>query len=323
MAKKSKQIDHLVSLDTLGAWVFKCDPKTFDIAAMVADGDDWVTGWTIADNYRSEMMAAGQPAILWVSGPTKGAKGDPLPGIWGIGHVAGRAEWSAFRESGELDGGYWINKKKEQAASYGVPLDVKILPKPLDRKILKQDFTLRTAEVFRMPQGSNPTFLNKEEFSALRKLIKKWPKFPDSAGEPDIKISIGSAGAGFGTAETNEIVEERAMSLVISKYKKSGYKVEDVSSKNLGWDLTAASKKDVKDVRHIEVKGVSGISPKIFLTRNEFSKAKEDSLWELAIVIKALSKKPQVLLYPAKSIWEATKPFMWQADMTQKETFKL
>ena len=71
------------------------------------------------------------------------------------------------------------------------------------------------------------------------------------------------------------------------------------------------------------MKGVSGDVPKIFLTRNESRKATENPLWELAIVVKALSKKPKILLYPPRNVWEAAKPFMWQADMTKSDTFTL
>lgn len=317
MAKNSKLSGSLVSLNTLGAWVFKCNPATWDIKQWIDEGNDWVDDWTIMDNYRSKLLAAGQPAILWVSGPTKGAK--VLPGIWGIGHVAGSAEWSAWIEPEDVEKGFWLDKEKGQAANYWVPMDVDILPKPLDRKIIAQDPILRNAEVFRQPQGSNPTFLTKEEYAALRMLIKKWPPTPEA---PTTSISIGHSGAGFGSAETNAIIEDRAMTLVTAHYEAEGYLVEDVSENNLGWDLTATLKKD-KKVRHIEVKGVSGSSPKIFLTRNEFQKSAENPRWELAIVVKALSARPQILLYPACKVRETAKPFMWQADMTGSDAFTL
>ena len=309
-----------VNADTLGAWIFKCNPKIFDIQGFIDEGNHWVDDWTIADNYRSNFLLAGQPAILWVSGPTQGSKGDPIPGIWGIGHTAGTSQWSAWIETDKIENGFWIDKKKGQAANYWVPLDLDLLKKPLARKIIKEDPILRNAEIFRQPQGSNPTFLNREEYQALRMLIKKWPA---PAEEPDIEISVGSTGAGFGSAETNKIVEERAMTLVAAHYKSNGYRVVDVSSKKLGWDLTATSRIDVRNIRHVEVKGVSGNSPKVFLTRNESKKATENPLWELAVVVKALSKKPKVFLYRPRPVWEAAKPFMWQADMTNSDSFNL
>ncbi len=191
MAKNSKLTDRKVSLENLGAWVFKCNPKDFDIAAWIAEGNDWVTSWTTADNYRSEfLLAVGQPAILWVSGPTKGAK--VLPGIWGIGFVTGSAYLVERVTKAEVKKNrYQINIEKGQEAGYEVPLDVEILSKPLDRKILKQDPILKNAEVFRQPQGSNPSFLTKEEYAALRRLIKKWPPTPET---PTTSISVGNSG---------------------------------------------------------------------------------------------------------------------------------
>ncbi|HUW77508.1 MAG TPA: DUF3883 domain-containing protein [Candidatus Nanopelagicaceae bacterium] len=317
MAQGSKLTGDLVSLETLGAWVFKCNPEVWDILAWIEDGNDRIDDWTIVDNYRSKLLAAGQPAIVWVSGPTQGAKA--LPGIWGVGQVVGSAQWGVRMSREEVKKGFWKDVKKGQAATYWVPLAVDLLPKPLDRMILATDPILRNAEVFKQPQGSNPSFLTKKEYASLQRLIKKSPPTPEG---PEKSICIGDHGAGFGSAVTNAIVEGRAMALVAAHYEAKGYLVEDVSARKLGWDLTATSKKD-KNIRHIEVKGVSGNSPKVFLTRNESRKARENPLWELAIVINALSAKSQILLYPARSVWEAARPFMWQADLTKSGTFTL
>ena len=79
------------------------------------------------------------------------------------------------------------------------------------------------AEVVKQSQGSNPSFLTKEEYAALRRLIK------NSSPEPKVpatSISVGGNGAGFGSAVANAIVEDRAMALVTAHYEANGYRVD-------------------------------------------------------------------------------------------------
>lgn len=317
MSKDSTEANRLVTLDNLGAWVFKCNPKTWDILEWIKQGNELVDDWTIADNYRTEMLAAGQPAILWVSGPTKGAL--VTPGIWGIGSVSGSARWSPRGSKAAAQKSHYKDLKKGQAATYWVPLEVNLLPNPLDRKIIAGDSILKNAEVFKQPQGSNPSFLTKEEYRALGRLIKKLPVTVKSPASP---ISTGKSGAGFGSAIQNAIVEKRAMDVVVAHYEARGYRVEDVSARKLGWDLTATSKKK-KKIRHVEVKGVSGSTPKILLTQNEAKKATANPLWELAIVVEALSAKPRIMIFPPDAVLDAVKTFMWQANMTNSEIIKI
>lgn len=74
-------------------------------------------------------------------------------------------------------------------------------------------------------------------------------------------IVITNRGAGFGDAETNGLVEAAAMRAATEQYAE--WEFDDVSSAKCGWDITFRS--GDKEL-HVEVKGVSGYKPKIFLT---------------------------------------------------------
>ena len=85
----------------------------------------------------------------------------------------------------------------------------------------------------------------------------------------------------------NALVEDAAMMYVWAHYEERGYVLDDVSKQNLGWDLEAVSG---KLTLRIEVKGLSGKSPNIELTPNEYKAFVEKShTYRLCIVSNALA----------------------------------
>ncbi len=91
-------------------------------------------------SYRLELMAAGQPCLLWLSGRDR-------PGVHALGVLTGPAE---------PDGDGWT-----------VPLELSLLPEPIPRAELLADPVVREAEVLRMPAGSNPSWLTAAQFTAV------------------------------------------------------------------------------------------------------------------------------------------------------------
>lgn len=142
--------DRRITRENLGAWLLKCNPAVSDLPALVAGGGRSVETWCVADNYRSELFAAGQPLLFWVSGPAGRA---PTPGIWGSGRVTGPAR---PRADGKLV----------------VPIELEILDPPLARSELVTVAPLRDLEVIRQPQQSNPSFVTKEQYAALLPLLE-------------------------------------------------------------------------------------------------------------------------------------------------------
>lgn len=70
-----------VSLDTLGAWVIKCNPAKTPLDPMRVAG---VTKpqWCVADNYRSRLIEPGHRVLFWVAA-------HPRRGFWGAGRITG------------------------------------------------------------------------------------------------------------------------------------------------------------------------------------------------------------------------------------------
>jgi hypothetical protein len=91
-------------------------------------------------SYRLELMAAGQPCLLWLSGRDR-------PGVHALGVLTGGVQ---------PDGDGWT-----------VPLNLTLLPDPIPRAELLADPVAREAEVLRMPAGSNPSWLSAAQFTAV------------------------------------------------------------------------------------------------------------------------------------------------------------
>ncbi|WP_299569801.1 hypothetical protein [uncultured Williamsia sp.] len=139
----------------LGAWLFKADSARWDIVGAIDDGLTAVESRCVADNYRAAMMRSGHRAILWVSGAVSGRA---PRGVWGIGRLTGPAVPDG---DGRLV----------------VPTDIALL-RPADRlraDDLREIPALSALEVLRMPAGSNPSWVDVEQFAALRDLLPQWP----------------------------------------------------------------------------------------------------------------------------------------------------
>lgn len=122
-------------------------------------------------------------------------------------------------------------------------------------------------------------------------------------------LQVSGAGAGFGDAETNALIEAAAMRAAEDHY--SSWAADDVSRDKCGWDITF---RRGEDERHVEVKGVSGQRPKVLLTRNEVAVAGNDAAWSLLVVTRALLA-PQVHEFSASAVVAAAAPYVYLADL--------
>jgi hypothetical protein len=298
--------DRLVNESNLGAWLLRSNPtKKWDIARFMEDGHYWIGAWSVAGGYRSDMMAHGQKVILWVTGDGKKL----TRGIWGVGYVTGMVEDEPPREPDAYEIDYWIDAEARAAVEHMVPVDIPLLPSAI-RAIDIEAAGLDDLEVFRQPQGSNPSWLSKDQLARLEPLLPEWPQPLDPVDE--ITVSIDN-GAGHGDPEHNSIVEAAAMAAVWEYYEASGWTVDDVSLDKVGRDLTCASPDG--EVVQVEVKGVTSRSPKVLLTANELRAARERPAWYLAVVTRALSD-PNVTEYEAQCVIRAAKPYVYKLDLT-------
>ena len=129
-----------LSPGAVACWVLK----------TVRPPDELAPGWTapasrlldrcVRRSYRLDLMAVGQPCLLWLSGRDR-------PGVHALGEVTGTVE---DRPEGPV-----------------VRLRLTLLADPVPRADLIADPRMRSAEVVRMPAGSNPSWLSAEQFAAV------------------------------------------------------------------------------------------------------------------------------------------------------------
>jgi hypothetical protein len=133
----------------LGAWLIKGNADHVDLAGRFA-ADPRITRWCVQPSYRLRLMRADQPVLFWASGSRRR---DGAYGIWGLGRLAGLPDR-------EESGGGWF-----------VPLDLLIAEpsRRVPRGVLRADAELAGLEVFRQPQGANPSYATVREFTAIER----------------------------------------------------------------------------------------------------------------------------------------------------------
>jgi len=126
--------------DDVACWVLKTRLAPEEIDAGWQAGTQRALSRCVRPSYRVDLMAAGQPVLLWLSGREQ-------PGVHAVGVLAGPVTTDA-------DGPV-------------VPVRLARLAEPVGRAELLADPIARSAEVLRMPAGSNPSWLSRPQFDVL------------------------------------------------------------------------------------------------------------------------------------------------------------
>ena len=126
----------------VAGWLLKSTRAPAEIDPGWAPGEERELTRCVRRSYRLDLVAPGQPVLLWVSGRV-------LPGVHAVGRVCG-----PVRAGSEDDGPV-------------LPVRLTALPEPVDRVELLADPDFRTAEVLRMPAGSNPSWLSAAQLGAV------------------------------------------------------------------------------------------------------------------------------------------------------------
>ena len=124
----------------MACWVIKTTRPPADLATRWRPGTTRELTRCLRSSYRLQLMSAGQPCLLWVSGRDR-------PGVHALGTLAGPP---VRDDSGPV-----------------VPVRLTLLTEPVDRAELLADPVARGAEVLRMPAGSNPSWLSRPQFAAV------------------------------------------------------------------------------------------------------------------------------------------------------------
>ena len=131
-----------VSEATLGAWLLKASPAGLAVDHLVRHGFASVTSRCVRPSYRTDLVRAGQPVLLWISGSDA-----RLPaGLHAAGHTRGPVQ-----TGDELS----------------MPVSLRAIDPPVTREEIRAHPGLASIEVLRMPAGSNPSYLDLEQYGAL------------------------------------------------------------------------------------------------------------------------------------------------------------
>ncbi len=132
----------------VGAWLFRCSPAAWDGIGERVDG------WCARPTYRLGLVRPGCPAVLWVTGA---AGRRPSPGLW-----------MARPTTGDVD--------ERDPCRPRIGLRLVRLTAAVRREEIAADPRSAGAEVLRVPQGSNPSFLTPAETAAVAELMTaSWP----------------------------------------------------------------------------------------------------------------------------------------------------
>ena len=131
----------------VAAWVFKANPDVWDVEAHLA-GHGTVERWTLAPGYRGDLLAAGHPAVLWLTGRRAG--------IIAAGTVTGAAY-------DDLDEGTGALRRWAPVRLTAVD--------PVRKATLLADPRCRRLEMVRSVRLGSPLALARTELDAIEDLI--------------------------------------------------------------------------------------------------------------------------------------------------------
>lgn len=160
-----------ITADTFGSWLVRCNPAKWDLPGYIAGGGDQVDSVSVVDNYRSALMAPGDRILLWVSGNGRAM----ARGIWGLGRVtAGVRDEPAGAEPDHSS--LWLDERTRRGVRHAVFVHIPLLDAPITDAELKSA-AIDDLEVQRVPMGSNPSWMSKEQLARVRPLLPPWPAY--------------------------------------------------------------------------------------------------------------------------------------------------
>jgi hypothetical protein len=137
-----------LTIGDVACWVVKTSRAPAELAPGWRAGTEQQLTRCLRPSYRLELMAAGQPCLLWLSGRDR-------PGVHALGTLTG--------PPGRDDSGPVVSVR------------LTLLTEPVDRADLLADPVAREAEVLRMPAGSNPSWLSRPQFGAVLDRLSEEP----------------------------------------------------------------------------------------------------------------------------------------------------
>ena len=129
---------------SLGAWLVKASPGSLPIEELVRTGFADITSRCVRPTYRTGLVQRDQPVLLWVSGNDSRHPA----GIYACGRTTGPVV--------------------PAAGSPTMPVRLRAIEPAIHRTDILDHPMLASIEVLRMPAGSNPSYLDTEQYHALQ-----------------------------------------------------------------------------------------------------------------------------------------------------------
>jgi hypothetical protein len=158
-ARQPKAFAELRDGTEIGAWLFKANPDVWDILGFLRGGAA-IDQWRMAPSYRVDLVGPGQPAVLWVTGPTSGAH---IPGVWAMGAITGEVG----EDVGDPDDDLWRDHGAQRQVRPYVNMHLEPLAEPIARVDLAADPRFVEAEILRRPRMGNPVALRPVEYETI------------------------------------------------------------------------------------------------------------------------------------------------------------
>ena len=133
----------------VAAWVFKANPDVWDVEAHLARHGS-VDRWTLAPGYRGDLLAAGHPAVLWLTGRRAG--------VIAAGTVTGPAFDDLDEETGRVR--RWAPVRLAAVA-------------PVGKAALLADPRCRRPEMVRSARLGSPLALTRAELDAVEDALDR------------------------------------------------------------------------------------------------------------------------------------------------------
>jgi hypothetical protein len=124
----------------VACWVLKTSRPPAEVAPGWQPGAERQLIRCVRRSYRLDLMAAGHPCLLWLSGRER-------PGVHALGELRGPPDGDSTEPE--------------------VRVRLTLLAEPVERADLLADPATADAEVLRMPAGSNPSWLSRRQFAAV------------------------------------------------------------------------------------------------------------------------------------------------------------
>lgn len=206
-------------------------------------------------------------------------------------------EWS---NSGTTGSGFYSTNPGTEACNLPIEAVERLYPllEPSHREAIR-----RAAKRFNPAtrRGHSPAMVDYVAAQVGRSLPQ-----PSYVPPPDLKATRrpppARSGGGFGTFETNALVEKAAIEAVTKRYRGDGWSVQSVEAEKCGYDLLCTCG---AEERHVEVKGSSGAEQKFIITANELDVANRDPAFVLALVTSALGDEPSIYEWPVSEFLRA------------------